>query len=97
MPKPMLALVLAIASLPPAAAGAPVAERPGPAAPAEPIRPCLVDTMSCLRLAPRPFQPCLAAPDRCGDHFSLIPIGNGPRFMPADWSGSGKTVPPPAR
>jgi hypothetical protein len=97
MPKPMFAAVLAIAFLPPSAAGAPYPDRPGPAPPAEPVRPCLVDSLSCLRLSPRPFQPCLAALDRCGDHFALIPIGTNPRFMPADWSGSGKAARPQGR
>ncbi len=101
MPRPMLAVILAISFLPTAAAAAPdtapPAEHPGPASPAETVRPCLVDGLSCLRLAPRPFQPCLAAVDRCGDHFSLIPIGTHPRFMPADWSGSGKAIRPPGR
>lgn len=28
-------------------------------------RPCLVDTQSCLELAPGPFAPCLTALERC--------------------------------
>lgn len=79
MPNPRFLL---IALLPLAAEAAPdgfLLDRSGTA----PVQPCFVDTLNCLHLAPQPFRPCLVALQRCGDHFQLVPAGDGPRFTPA--------------
>jgi hypothetical protein len=37
-------------------------------------RPCLIDTVSCLELAPGPFAPCLLAVERCSGEWRLHPL-----------------------
>jgi hypothetical protein len=51
-----------------------------------PIRPCLVDSVECLSLAPQPFRPCLAIPRNCGDHFGYTPVIGVPLWLPASWA-----------
>jgi hypothetical protein len=46
--------------------------RPGPLPDA---RLCLIDTVSCLELAPEPFAPCLLAVERCSGEWRLHPLG----------------------
>jgi hypothetical protein len=42
-------------------------------------RPCLIDTQSCLELAPAPFAPCLAALERCNPDGRLeLLVGPNP-------------------
>lgn len=37
-------------------------------------QPCLIDTVSCLELAPEPFAPCLLAVERCSGEWRLHPL-----------------------
>jgi hypothetical protein len=37
-------------------------------------QPCLIDTISCLELAPAPFAPCLLAIERCSGEWRLHPL-----------------------
>jgi hypothetical protein len=37
-------------------------------------QPCLIDTISCLELAPEPFAPCLLAVERCSGEWQLHPL-----------------------
>jgi hypothetical protein len=37
-------------------------------------QPCLIDTVSCLELAPEPFAPCLLALERCSGEWRLHPL-----------------------
>jgi hypothetical protein len=37
-------------------------------------QPCLIDTISCLELAPEPFAPCLLAVERCSGEWRLHPL-----------------------
>jgi hypothetical protein len=48
-------------------------ERPRPSRFGD-AQPCLIDTVSCLELAPEPFAPCLLAVERCSGEWQLYPL-----------------------
>lgn len=87
MPYPRILALLFLPVALSAQAAPPVLPQPEPPQPPReaPVRPCLVNSVSCLSMAPQPFRPCLAVPQSCGDHFSITPVTN-PAWTPAAWS-----------